>query len=113
MPPYPNSKKARRAKKASPAGTLVCTQLVQGLKVGGDGHAAHHAPHVAGARAVGGHHQRGVGGHRQAAHAGAHLGHQLAAAGVGRQVPHADVAVLVACTGTKTREVSSEVIGSR
>ena len=46
---------------------------------------------------VGGHHQRAVQRDRQAAHGGADLGHELAAARVGGQVPHADVAVLVAC----------------
>ena len=35
----------------------------------------------------------------EAAHGCANLGHELAAACVGRQVPHADVPMLVACAG--------------
>ena len=49
------------------------------------------------ARIVGGHHQRAVQRDGQAAHGGAHLWNQLAAACVGGEVPYADVAMLVAC----------------
>lgn len=45
------------------------------------------------------HHERAVHGDREGAHRGAHFRHELAAAGVGCQVPHPDVAVRVACEG--------------
>ena len=46
---------------------------------------------------VGGHDEGAVERDGDGAHCGAHLWHQLAAARVRGQVPHPDVAVLVAC----------------
>ena len=53
--------------------------------------------HRARALVVGGHDEGAVERDGDGAHGGAHLGHQLAAARVRGQVPHPDVAVLVAC----------------
>jgi hypothetical protein len=77
----------------------VRSQFVQGLEVCGHRGAAQHAPHIACAHVVGGHDHAAIQGHGQRAHGGAHFGHQLAAAGVGCQVPDADVSGLIACMG--------------
>mmetsp|Transcript_12973 Transcript_12973/g.37676 ORF Transcript_12973/g.37676 Transcript_12973/m.37676 type:complete len:214 (-) Transcript_12973:310-951(-) len=74
----------------------VRAQLVHRLKVRRQCRAAHHAPHVARAVRVGRDHHAAVHRDCQRSHGRADLGHQLATARVGRQVPYADVARLVA-----------------
>ena len=54
---------------------------------------------------VAGYDQAGVASHSDAANGHAHLGYKLAAAGVGGQVPHPDVALLVTCPSTSVIQV--------
>ena len=75
--------------------TCVGSELVQWLKVGGQGGATHHAPDIAGASIVGCYHQAAIQGDSDAAHSCAYFWDQLATASVGCEVPHTDVAMLV------------------
>lgn len=75
--------------------TCMGSELVQWLKVGGQGGTTHHAPHIAGASIVGCYHQAAIQGNSDAAHSCANFGDELTAASVGCEIPHTDVAMLV------------------
>lgn len=77
--------------------TCVGSELVQWLKVGGQGGATHHTPHIAGASIVGCYHQAAIQGYSDAAHSCTNFWDQLTTASVGCEVPHTDVAMLVTC----------------
>lgn len=59
---------------------------------------------------IGCYHKGAIQGHCEAPDRCAHLGHQLAAACVCRQVPHPDVSVLVPCVGPNNCKSSSQTL---
>lgn len=76
--------------------TCMRSQLVQWLKVCGEGGPSHHAPHIARANIVGRHNKAPIQGYSDASDSCPHLWHKLTAACIRCEVPHPNVSVLIA-----------------
>ena len=75
--------------------TCMCSQLVQWLKVCGQGGPSHHAPHIASANVVRRHHKASIQGYSDTSDSCPHLWHKLTTACICCEVPHPNVSMLI------------------